>query len=332
LSTQPRRTGGIDPLATTAIVGTLLCWSSTPIWIKHFTGYFDPFSQNVYRYAFALLFWLPFLIVRQATGRVPRSIWLLALAPAIPNTAMQTFWAWSLYHLDPGVMALLARMGVIWSTLLSMAVFADERLLARSKRFWCGLGCGLAGAVGVLAFKPGFVAGLSRLDVDIRATVIGAGMVTTATALWSVYAVMVRLRMRGVDSRTAFAVIALETTVGLSVIAIVFGDPARVVDVPLNVMVLVALSGWICIALAHVCYYTAIRRVGVAVPTAVLQLTPFAVLTLSYFIFDERFAPAQLASGAVLVIGSGLALWAQDKVRRGAAKPCDDGGPGDEQP
>ncbi len=302
-------------MATLAIVGTLLCWSSTPIWIKHFTGYFDPFSQNLFRYLFALLFWMPYLVLRQLTGRVPRSLWLFALIPAIPNMAMQTFWAWSLYYLDAGVMALLARTTVIWSTLLSMAVFADERALARSKRFWCGLVFGLVGAVGVLAFKPGFVAGLGRPDAGIRATLIGAAMVITATSLWSLYAVSVRLTMRGVEARTAFAVIALETTIGLSVIALVWGEPADVVHVPFNVIVLVALSGWICIALAHVSYYTAIQRIGVAIPTVVLQLTPFAVLTLAYFIFGERFAPGQLASGVMLVMGSALALWAQEKIR-----------------
>jgi len=305
------------------LIGTLLCWSSTPIWIKHFTGYFDPFSQNVFRYTFALLFWLPFLMLRQLTGRVPRSVWRLALVPAMANTVMQTFWAWSLYYLDPGVMALLARTGVIWSTLLPMVVFADERFLARSKRFWCGLSCGLVGAVGVLAFKPGFVAGLVGLDAGVRVTLIGAAMVTTATALWSVYAVTVRLRMQGTDPRTAFAVIAMETTVGLAIIACLFGRPAVVVTVPFRVIVLVALSGWICIALAHVCYYTAIQRIGVAVPTAVLQLTPFAVLTLSHFIYQERFTTGQLCSGVVLVLGAGMALWAQQRVRVRAGHPAD---------
>lgn len=321
MSTQPRRPGGIDPLASLAIVGTLLCWSSTPIWIKYFTGYFDPFSQNVYRYAFAVLLWLPFLVYSHLAGRVPRSVWLLALVPTIPNTCMQTFWAWSLYYLDPGVMALLARTTVIWSTLLSMLVFADERVLARSKRFWCGLVIGLTGAVGVLVFKPGFVLGIGAGDASVRVTIIGAIMVTTATALWSVYAVAVRLTMRGTDSRIAFAVIAVETTLALAVISIIFGSPGNVVNVPLNVIGLVALSGWICIGLAHVCYYTAIQRIGVAVPSAVLQVTPFAVLGLSYAIFGERFTTGQVASGAVLVIGAGLALWAQDRVRSHGGRP-----------
>ncbi|MBN1342558.1 MAG: DMT family transporter [Phycisphaerae bacterium] len=319
MSTQPGRTGGIDPVATTAILGTLLCWSSTPIWIKYFTGYFDPFSQNVYRYLFAMLLWLPLLVARQMAGRVPGTIWKRALAPAIPNVVMQTFWAWSLYYLDAGVMALLARTTVIWSTVLSMLVFVDERRLVRSVRFWCGLLAGLLGAVGVLIFKPGFVAGVVAADLSVRTTIVGAVMVMTATGLWSLYAVAVRLTMRDVDSRTAFAAISLETTLGLAVIAVLFGRPGDVVNVPFRVIVLVALSGWICIALAHVCYYTAIQRIGVAVPSAVLQITPFAVLGLSHAIFGERFAPGQLASGVMLVIGAGLALWAQERVRGHAA-------------
>ncbi len=308
-------------MATLAIGGTLLAWSSTPIWIKYFTGYFDPYSQNLYRYLSAMLFWLPFLIAQYIVGRVPRSIWRRALFPAAFNTLMQTFWASSLYYLDAGVFALLARTTVIWTTLVSMAVFVDERQLARSKRYWLGMGAGLAGAIGVLLFKPGFVAGLSHGDASVRTTVIGAILVCTATSLWSGYAVGVRLRMRGIDSRMAFVAIAMETTLALGVIALLFGEPAHVVDVPVTVLGMVALSGWICIALAHVCYYAAIQRIGVAIPSAVLQVTPFAVLTLSYLIFGERFTAGQLGSGVVLVIGAALALWAQERIRAHVTPP-----------
>jgi drug/metabolite transporter (DMT)-like permease len=313
---SPERTEKVDSLATLAILGALVCWSSTPIWVKYFTGYFDPFSQNLYRYAFALAMWLPYLLIRQWAGRVPRSIWRSALAPAMANTAMQTFWAWSLYYLDAGLMSLIARTTVIWSALMSIALFADERRLARSGRFWVGLTCGLIGAVGVLAFKPGFHIGAGTFSSS-RAIWIGVLMAVVAAFLWSVYAVAVRLTMRGTDSRVAFSVIALETTIGCGTIALLAGRPSHVTQVPLQVIVLVALSGWICIGLAHVSYYTAIRRIGVAVPTAVLQLTPFIVMFLSYFIYGEVFTSGQLGSGVILVIGSALALWAQGQLQAG---------------
>jgi len=294
-----------------AIFGTLICWSSTPIWIKYFAGFFDPFSQNFYRYAFALLFWLPLLIVRQMAGRIPRTVWIMALFSSIPNTAMQTFWAWSLYYLDAGLMSLMGRTTVIWSAFLSIAVFADERPLLRSRIFWMGMICGMAGAVGVLVFKGGFDLRAASGGSASHTILIGVIMSIAAAVLWAVYAVAVRLTMRDVNSVTAFAVIAFQTTVGCGVISLIWGRPADVVNVPWHVIVLVALSGWICIALAHVSYYDAIHRIGVAIPTAVLQLTPFFVVCLSYLIFHEEFTLGQLGSGVVLVIGSMLGLWAQ---------------------
>jgi drug/metabolite transporter (DMT)-like permease len=318
-STDSGRTERVDRVATMAILGALVCWSSTPIWIKYFAGYFDPFSQNLYRYAFAVMIWLPFLAVRQWTGQVPRRIWGLAVWPTLANAAMQTFWAWSLYYLDAGFMSLMSRTTVIWSALLSIALLADERRLARSGRFWFGLGLGLVGAVGVLIFKPGFTLGAST-GGSTRTLLIGVSMAVGAALLWSVYAVAVRVTMRGTDSRVAFAVIALETTVVCAVIALVAGRPGQVVHVPLGVNAMVALSGWICIAAAHVFYYAAIQRIGVAIPTALLQLTPFIVMVLSYAIYGEVFTAGQLGSGAILVLGSVMALWAQDTLREGQAE------------
>lgn len=311
----PGRIRRVDGVATLAVFGSMLCWSSTPIWIKYFTGYFDPYTQNLYRYAFALLLWLPYLSVQQVRGRVRWGFWGVALLAALPNIGMQTFWAWSLYYLDAGVMSLLSRQTVIWCALMSIILFSDERRLVRSKRFWIGLLCGLAGAVGVLVFKPGFSLQAATTDASVHRTLIGAAMVTASAFFWGIYAVLVRMTMKGADTRTSFALVALHTTLGCAFIAALAGSPGAVARVPPYVVLMLALSGWICIGLAHVMYYTAIHRIGVAVPTAVLQLVPFAVACMSYLIFGETFTGGQLCSGVVLVVGAALALWAQERLQ-----------------
>ncbi len=108
--------------------------------------------------------------------------------------------------------------------------------------------------------------------------------------------------MKGADIRTSFSLVALHTTLGCTVIAVFAGRPTAIMQVSPRLIIMLALSGWICIGLAHVFYYTAIHRIGVAVPTAVLQLVPFAVACMSYLIFGETFTGGQLGSGVILVV------------------------------
>ena len=79
----------------------------------------------------------------------------------------------------------------------------------------------------------------------------------------------------------------------------------------------VVISGVMCIALGHVLYYAAIKRIGATIPSLVILSQPFAVLAISHVVFEESLNVFQLASGAVLLAGSALAIWAQQHLRRG---------------
>ena len=61
-------------------------------------------------------------------------------------------------------------------------------------------------------------------------------------------------------------------------------------------------SAVLCITLAHVLYYFAIREIGVALSQTLQLLSPLGALALSAWIFHERLSPAQLwcAGGAAL--------------------------------
>ena len=71
------------------------------------------------------------------------------------------------------------------------------------------------------------------------------------------------------------------------------------------------VSAILSIALAHVLYYTAIKRIGATIPSLVILTQPFTVLAISYFLFDESLNSSQLAFGVILLIGAALAIWSQ---------------------
>jgi hypothetical protein len=110
MTTATRKTtpATLYSLAALSCLGTLICWSSAPLFIKYLTGYLDLWTQNLLRYGAACLFWLPFLLAEAKAGKVPKSVWKRALLPFIPNIIMQNLWAAAFYYIDPGFASLLS--------------------------------------------------------------------------------------------------------------------------------------------------------------------------------------------------------------------------------
>jgi drug/metabolite transporter (DMT)-like permease len=75
------------------------------------------------------------------------------------------------------------------------------------------------------------------------------------------------------------------------------------------------ISAVLCIALAHVLYYSAMRRIGATIPALVVLAEPIAVLAISHAIFGESLNILQLVFGAMLLIGAGLAIWSQQHLK-----------------
>ncbi|HOV76665.1 MAG TPA: DMT family transporter, partial [Sedimentisphaerales bacterium] len=128
----------IDMVATGACLGTLACWSLSPLFIKYLTGHVDSWTQNAVRYSVASLLLLPFLIHASASGGLSSKVWRRAILPSFANIAMQSLWAAGFYYIGPAFMTLLSKTSVLWVTGFSLIVFREERPLIRSPRFWAG--------------------------------------------------------------------------------------------------------------------------------------------------------------------------------------------------
>ena len=77
----------------------------------------------------------------------------------------------------------------------------------------------------------------------------------------------------------------------------------------------IIISGVTAIALAHTLYYAAIRRIGATIPAMVILAQPFIVLAISYVVFVESMNIFQLFFGVILLIGSALAIFAQQHLK-----------------
>ena len=300
------RVGRMDMVATMATLGTLVCWSLGPLFIEYFTGYMDSWTQNALRYSLASLFWLPFLLFATARGTFDTSTWRRAILPSIPNIAMQSLWARGFYHIDPAFMTMLSKTSILWVAGFSLIVFREERPLVQSAQFWLGLLLSLAGLGGVIAFKDDFAA---------AGTLTGIAIALVQAFMWGAYTISVRIAFRDIDPRASFSVMSIYAAIGLSVCAAIWGKPSQIISLDVQAWIMVLISSVTAIALGHVFYYTAIRRIGATIPMLVILAQPFVVFSLSSAIFHERLNGTQLLFGGVLLAGAGLSIWAQGHLR-----------------
>jgi len=294
-------------VATAACLGALCCWSLGPIFIAQLTGHVDSWTQNALRYSVACLFWLPALVYFMRTGRFDKRTWRLAALPAVANVAMQSLWAATFYYVGPAFAVLLSKTSVLWVAGFSLILFADERPLARSGRFWGGMALALTGVFGVLYFKEDFTA--SHMATGVLIALVCAFM-------WGIYTVSVKVAFREIDSRIGFGVISIYTVIGLWLVALPFGKPAQCASMPLSGWLVVVVSGITGIALGHVFYYTTIKRIGATIPSLVILAQPLVVFSISSVAFRERLNGLQLLFGLVLLGGAALSVWAQEHLRR----------------
>ena len=307
--------GRVDATATAACLGALCSWAIGPLFIKYLTGHIDSWTQNALRYSVACLFWLPFLLHQMWRGTFDHRTWRRAIGPAAANLVMQSLWAKAFYYGEAGFLVLLSKTSILWVTAFSLLFFPDERPLARSKRFWTGLGLSVAGVSGVLYFKE---------DFQAAGTTTGILIVLFGAVLWGVYTISVKVAFRDTDSRSGFSVISLYTTVGLWIAALVSGEPAQALTMGVGPWMGIVVSGITAIALGHVFFYSAIRRIGATIPMLVILAQPLVVFAVSSVAFNERLTGLQLLFGLVLLAGAAVSVWAQQHLR---ARAQDSAGP-----
>lgn len=299
--------------ATLSLVA-VLCWCTVPLFIKYFTDYFDKHTQNGLRYSVAAILWLPALLVLFRAGKVDRGVWIAALFPAVVNTIAQTTWAWSLYYLDPAIVAFSTQINAIWASVLAMYFFRDERRLLRQPLFWVGTSASSAGFLLMVGGLP---------DLWSPRALTGLAIILAGSIPWGLYPVAVRRNVSKYPPVAAFAVIALYTAIACDLLMLGWGRPGAVLTVSWEVLGLIVLSAVLGIGLAHVLYYSALNRLGVAITAGILLVTPFLTAVLSVILWQEQLRLIQWLGGIGLVAGTACLLYAKQRIAIGAGASCD---------
>lgn len=291
-----------------ALGAAVVIWSSPPIFQFWLAKTFDPWTQNFYRYTAGFLTMVPFLIFSGAGSlrRMDLRDWLGCAAAAVPNAIHQIAQTVAVVLLWPGIFALLGRTSVIFTVLLAVIFFADERWIARSRKFQAGTLLGLAGVAG-LVWQPSGCPPLS-----------GTGLVLAliASAAWASYGIIVKKFTARSGPTLGFGAVGFFTAALLLPMMLLFGDGSRVFSADAWTIFVLVASGVVSIGIGHWLYYVGIRHLGAAPSQSALLLCPLGTMLLSAAFFGETFRFEQMGAGAVLLLGAFLALSAQPPVPR----------------
>jgi drug/metabolite transporter (DMT)-like permease len=287
-----------------ALFATVVIWSTPSLFMYYLNRYYDPWAQNFYRYAVACIAVMPFVLYRIRRGgpRIDMRAVGLCLLPCLPNVVHQVTQVMALFYMGPGVYAIFIRSSVIFTALLALAFFPEERFVIRQWQFQTGTLLGLIGAFGVVWFQPNVQSQARHIALP------GLFIAFTASFCWALYGVLVKRPSAQLGSIRSFGLVSFITSALLFPLTLAFGK----IDTPLyaggDVNLLLIISAVTCITLAHVLYYVAIREIGVALSQTLQLLCPAVALALSAWIFGERLSHAQLWSAAILLLGAFLAM------------------------
>ena len=284
-----------------AVFATIAIWSVPSLFQFYLNRFYDPWSQNFYRYAVACLAIIPFVLLQFGRGpKIDARAVMACLVPCLPNVVHQITQVVALFYMGPGVYAIFIRSSVIFTALLALALFPEERSVIRQWQFQVGTLLGLVGAFGVIWFQSN--------GQDRHIALPGLFIAFTASFCWALYASLMKRPSARLGPIRSFGIVSIITSALLLPLCLLFGNIATPLQVTSHVNVILIISAVSCITLAHVLYYVAIREIGVALSQSLQLLCPMGALGLSAFIFHERLTHAQLISAAILLVGAFLAM------------------------
>src|SRR3982751_2718386 len=219
----------------TALFATIVIWSAPSLFQFYLNRFYDPWAQNFYRYAVACLAIIPFVLFQFRRGpKIDIRAVGLCLIPCLPNVVHQITQVVALFYMGPGVYAIFIRSSVIFSALLALGFFPEERSVIRQWQFQAGTLLGLAGAFGVIWFQSN--------GQDRHIALPGLLVAFTASFCWALYATIIKRPSARLGPIRSFEIVSVATSTLLLPLMFAFGNIATPLQVSANVNWILIIS------------------------------------------------------------------------------------------
>lgn len=284
----------------------LFCWSWPPV-IARWLGLegIDVYTQNLVRVAAAAIVFIPLgFCLRPAGMRDALRRWRRFVLPALFLAIAQTCWYFGLLKVGATFSALLGRMDILFTVLVGVAFFEDERSVVLQRGFIPALIVTLLGVVGVVVLREGAA---GNVETHGMGFVLGVTFTILSSVFWVAYVYAVKLVVVGTGAVVTMVALNAVTVVFLALIwagTVVAGlaAPSALLRADGWRVGAVVLSGLVGMG-GGFFYIRSIDDVGATISQCGVLALPLMVGTLAYMWLHERLAVGQVLSGGVLLAG-----------------------------
>src|SRR6058998_272208 len=230
-----------------AVFATVAIWSLPSLFMYYLNRFYDPWAQNFYRYSVACVAIAPLVLWRahRFGQRIDMRAVRLCFLPCVPNVVHQVTQVMALFYIGPGVYTIFTRASVIFTALLALAFFPEERFVIRQWKFQIGTLLGLIGAFGVIWFQANVQSQVLHIALP------GLLIAFAASFCWALYGVLIKRPSAQLGSIRSFGLISFITSALLFPLTLAFGKIDAPLHAGVDVNVTLAISAVTCITLAH---------------------------------------------------------------------------------
>lgn len=294
-------------LGTVALLGCVVCWASVPVMLRGLTTSFDPWTVNGFRYPLAAVLYWPVLLAAYRQGLIDGAVWRRCLVPAAFALIAQVLWGLAPYFLAASSIGFFARLSAVWTVAAAMVFYRDERVLLGSLGFYLGA---------ILTFLGFLIMALSRGQMGGQVTWAGIIIMLVWSFFFGMYGASVRHYLRGIHPLIGFAIVSQMVGAGTFSAMWIFGQPQQLLHQTWQTGSLLVFSSVLGIAMGHFFLFTAVQRLGAALPACVGSVTPFLTVALAFTFLGESLTAIQWVAGGTMVLGAVVLLGNQQMVVR----------------
>ncbi|MFP4492049.1 MAG: DMT family transporter, partial [Spirochaetaceae bacterium] len=294
---------------------SIFAWSLSPVLIRLVKDDFPIQFQNFFRFSISLaVVWLVVLktsepgVLRGHFNR-DRRLPLKYAGLALFVYLHQFFLVAGIYRIMPGISSILEVSGVLFSIVLAMLFFADERAMVRHPLFFPGVILSITGVMFSLeltdtAILPSSAAAEAESMIEFYT---GALFIILSAFSWSMFSVLIKQWLPGIpgslSTAMVFTIIVPFFFIAHIFTAIAVPEIPVIPNAPPSAWLYLSLSGLVGIALGYSLYYISLPVIGVTLAANLGLLIPFFTALISFLILGERLSAMQLAGGGILIFG-----------------------------